>query len=209
MKIFLFALLAVTILFFAFLVFLLFSKITVSIKAEKEHGQKLKTNLELTFGSGWLKKNINLKQKQKSKKKSNPNSEEKKEDDTKFIDKVKKCYKVFCGFKYAYQKNSHKVHRAVFAKKINLYINFGTGNAAHTGILTGALWAGIYNIISFVSAVITIAQPKIDVVPVYNEKKCSVVCECIINTRLVNLINAVVSIGISYLIFTRKQKNIK
>ena len=95
----------------------------------------------------------------------------------------------------------------MFAKKINLHINFGTGDAAHTGILTGAVWAGIYNVIAFISSVIRIAEPEINIIPAYNEKLCTLKAECIINTRVVNLINAVAGIGISYLIFKRKQKS--
>ena len=90
-----------------------------------------------------------------------------------------------------------------------MHIDFGFGDAMTTGILTGALWTGIYNVISFIASVITIAEPNINIVPSYNQNKCSVKLECIITSRLANLIAVAVSLGISYLKFVRKQKTIK
>lgn len=204
MKIFLISLAAVV---FAFAIILLFSKITLSFNAEKKKGKEIKTYFEICFLGGLLKIKKSVKGKKANKKlveDSVKKSEIVKEDT--FFQKVKEAYKTFCAFKYAYKSNSGKVRKAVYAKKINLHINFGTGNAAATGIITGALWSGIYNVVSFISRVITIAEPNINVVPNYDDKECSIKCECIITSRLVNLIVAVAGIGISYLKFKRKNK---
>lgn len=203
MKIFLLSLATVA---FVFLIILLFSKITLSFNAEKKKGKEFKTYFEVCFFGGLVKLKKSVKGK-KANKKLIEDSLKKSEivkEDTSFIQKVKRAYKTFCAFKYAYKNNSGKIRKAVFAKKINLHINFGTGNAATTGILTGALWSGIYNVVSFISSVITITEPNINVIPNYNEEECSVNLKCIITSRLVNLIVAAAGIGISYLKFIRK-----
>ena len=186
------------------IILLLFSKITLSFNAEKSKGQKLKTYFKIQFFGGLfsIKKSV----KKDVKKLQKKTSDIIKEDDIGFFEKVKKAYRTFCAFKYAYRNNSSKIKKAVYAKDINLHIDFGFGDAMTTGILTGVLWTGIYNVISFVSSVITIAEPNINVIPNYNQDKCSVRLECIITSRLVNLIAVAVSVGISYLKFKRKEK---
>ncbi len=200
-----FLILAIVIL--VFIISLLFSKIKLSFSAEKIKGQKLKIYYKIKFFGGLfsIKKSVKPhKKKQKEKQK-----EKRKEDDDGFFKKIKSSYKTFCAFKYAYKNNSSKLKKSIYAKKINLHIDFGFGDAMTTGILTGALWTGIYNVISFIASVITIAEPNINVVPNYNQNKCSVKLECIITSRLVNLIAVAASLGISYLKFVRKQKTIK
>lgn len=186
------------------IIFLLFSKITLSFNAEKSKGQKLKTYFKIQFFGGLfsIKKSV----KKDVKKLQKKTSDIIKEDDISFFEKVKKAYKTFCAFKYAYKNNSSKLKKAVYAKKINLHIDFGFGDAMTTGILTGVLWTGIYNVISFIASIITIAEPNINVTPNYNQDKCSVRLECIITSRLVNLISVAASVGISYLKFKRKEK---
>ncbi len=198
-------------LFFILLLLFLFSKVNLSLNLEKKQGQKPTMYFELSFLGGIIRIKKTLKSKT-TKKKSNKkghllkDKESSKDEDSSFFKKVKSAYQTFCAFKHAYKNNSHKLRKAIYAKKINLHINYGSGNAASTGIITGAIWAGIYNVVSFISSVITIAEPKINLVPNYTEKQCSAKCECIITSRLANLIGAVLSIGISYLSFKRKNK---
>lgn len=195
--------LILAIVIFVFIILLLFSKITLSFNAEKSKGQKLKTYYKIKFFGGLfsIKKSIRTHKK-------NP-KEQTKEDDEGFLKRIKSSYKTFCAFKYAYKNNSSKLKKSIYAKKINLHIDFGFGDAMTTGILTGALWTGIYNVISFIASVITIAEPNINIVPNYNQNKYSVKLECIITSRLVNLIAVAASLGLSYLKFVRKQKTIK
>ena len=208
MKILILSLIA---LFFIFLLTLLFLKVNLSLNFEKKQGEKPTAFFELSFFSGLIRIKKTLKSKNNKKKPNKKghllkDKQSLKDEDTSFLKKVKDGYQTFCAFKYAYKNNSHKLRKAIYAKKINLHINYGSGNAASTGIITGAIWAGIYNVVSFISSVITIAQPKINLVPNYTEKQCSAKCECIITSRLANLIGAVLSMGISYLSFKRKNK---
>lgn len=206
MKIFTIFLLGILIFFILLVAILLFSKMNLIIKAEKEAGHKVKLSLSLVFLGGLVKKNISISHRKKGKTsladKAKAKSAER-ENDVSFVERVKKYYHSFIAFKKAYSKNSHRLYRSIYAKKISLNIDFGAGDAASTGILTGSIWAGIYNVIAFCARIIRISEPKINVNPDFNAAKLALRGECIISTRLANLIFAVVSIGISYL------KNIK
>ena len=196
--------LILAIVIFVFIILLLFSKITLSFNAEKSKGQKLKTYYKIKFFGGLfsIKKSV----KPHEKKPKEKVKEQTKEDDVGFLKRIKDNYKTFCAFKYAYKNNSLKLKKSIYAKKINLHIDFGFGDAMTTGILTGALWTGIYNVISFIASVITIAEPNINIVPNYNQNKYSVKLECIITSRLANLIAVAASLGLSYLKFTKKRQ---
>lgn len=213
MKILAVSLLGFLLLLLLFIIVILFVKTDVIVKAEKQSGQKIKLTLSLVLFGGLIKKNISL-TKDKSKKAlarmHDKVPEPEAEENIKFFEKVKKYYKSFLAFKKAYRKNSHRLYKSIYAKKIVMNVDFGMGDAASTGFLTGALWAGIYNVISFVSRIIRICEPQVQVNPDFNSEHLSLSAECIISTRLANLMFAVVSIGISYFKLIRKtNKKIK
>ncbi len=184
---------------------LLFSKITLCLKLSKESGKKTILNFEISiFG-----KTVNIKNKKKTHVKKKEESKKEPYDDMGFFEKTKLWYNNFLIFKEVYKKNSAKIRRTIHATKIHLDLSFGTGDAAKTGILTGAVWTGIYNVVAFISRFIRITEPKINVNPEFNARLCSFTGECIIKARVVNLIRVVVNIGISYYFTRKKYKNIK
>ena len=213
MKIFAVSLLGFLLLLLLFIIIILFVKTDVIVKVEKQKGKKLKLTLSLVLFGGLIKKNISLtktKNKKALARMHDKVPESGAEEDTKFFKKLKKYYKSFLAFKKAYSKNSHRLYKSIYAKNIAINVDFGMGDAASTGILTGALWAGIYNVISFVAGIIRICKPEVQVNPDFNSEHLSLSAECIISTRLANLMFAVVSIGISYLRLIRKSnKKIK
>ena len=202
MSIFLKLLFLILVIIVLLLVIVLFTKVTVVGKFQKKKGEKSTYSLDLMFFGGLIKKDL-LSIKQKHSKK---HDDTKNQDDLKFFDKVKKNYKKFLDFKKAYSKNSRKIRRAICAEKIYLNVDFGVGDAAKTGIATGGVWAGIYNVISFVASIIRITEPKINVNPLYNELKCEIDSECVIKSRPVNLLIAVAGFGITYLKLKKNKK---
>ena len=162
----------------------LFVKIKVVINFKKQKDEDFIVNIRLHFFGGLFKREVPTKQKSDKGKKDK--SEEKPE--LKFFEKVKKYYGDFLKFKTVYKENNKKIRKTVYAEKIHLDINFGLGDAAKTGIATGCVWAGIYNVIAFISKVIRIKEPKINVTPMYNDLSCEAGGECIITARPVNLI---------------------
>ncbi len=195
-------LIAAGIVFLACLVLLLFAKIKVSLSFSKKAGRKLRTSLDISFLGFKIKTD-----KKKKEKKQSPKKDDDKEDDIKFFDKVKKYYTLFLDFKDTYKKNSRKIRRTVHFEKICLNVQFGLGDAARTGIATGGVWAGIYNVIALVARLFRISEPKVGVVPLYNEQKCEIEGECIISTRVANLIYTLASVGISYYFISKRRKN--
>jgi len=180
---------------FLILALVLLVKVTVVFNFKKQKGEDATVALQLRFFGGLFKKNIPLDQK-KDKHKDSKKSKE--DSDLKFFEKVKKYYSDFLTFKSVYNENSKRIRKSVYAKKINLDINFGLGDAARTGIATGYAWAGIYNVVAFVAKIIRIKEPKINITPCYNELKCDASCECIITARPVNLIITALGLYKSY-----------
>lgn len=186
------------------LVTILLAKITVKLNFLKQRGKKPTVSFEvLIFGKPFKKQMVKMK---KSRVKKQEESKEESCDDISFLKKTKLWYNNFLIFKDVYKKNSTKIRKTINATKIHFNIEFGTGDAAKTGILTGAVWAGIYNVISFISRLIRITEPKVNVSPEFNQRLCSFDGECIIKARVVNLIRVILSVGISYYFVSKKYK---
>lgn len=189
------------ILFWIFAVFLilaaliLFLRIKLVFKFKKQKGEDAAMSLQLKLFGGLIKKDISLDKKEDKPKEPKETQNEK---DLKFFEKVKKYYGNFLDFKVVYGENSKKIRKSVYAEKILLDVSFGFGDAAKTGIATGCAWAGIYNVVAFVSKVIRIKEPKINLTPEYNEFTCNASGECIITARPVNLMITAYGIYKSY-----------
>lgn len=71
----------------------------------------------------------------------------------------------------------------------DIYIRsrFGTGDAAHTGMICGAIWTLIGNIYAFLCRFFNIEFPEVDLVPAFNEKTFEIEAEGIIRIRLVHI----------------------
>lgn len=179
-----------------------FIKLRIVLTVKKEAGKKLKHNIKYEVSVFGLKKELKF---GNSGKKKQEKTEENTED-SKFMNRVKNYYSLFCDFKDIYTKKSHIVYKKLRAEKIYLAVDFGYGDAAQTGILTGGVWAGIYNVIALFARVIRINEPQISVTPHYNEEMCAIDGECIISGHVVNLISMVASIGIGYYFATKNKK---
>ncbi len=193
------------------LIFVLFTGITIRILVEKKSGKKLRTSLEIQALGGLFKKKLQADKKppvpEAKEKKTGPSPEA--QEDGGFFDKVKSAYGKFLMFKEIYRDNRGRIRRSVHATRLQLSLEFGLGDAAHTGIATGAVWAGIYNVVAFAAGHIRITEPRIAVVPLYNQKTCSLKGECIIKARVVNLIITAAGILISYYFKKRKHNKLK
>lgn len=181
-----------------------FVKVRVIFDFSKKSGKKLKTSFDITVcGFSIGSKAKKRTEKHLSKEDSQP------EADVSFFDKVKNYYGLFLDFKDTYKKNSRKIRRTVYIESLCLNVRFGLGEAAKTGMATGGVWAGIYNVIAFAARIFTISEPRVEVTPLYNELKCELDGECIISARMANLIVALVSVGISYYFISKKRNKHK
>lgn len=194
------------IIFLICLVILLFAKIKVTLSFSKKENRKLRTRLDISVLGFKLKKEIRKAKKKKGKNQLSQKDNDK-EDDMSFFEKAKKYYTLFLVFKDIYKKNSRKIRRTVCFDKIWLGVEFGLGEASKTGVATGGVWAGIYNVIAFAARIFVVSEPKVEVTPLYNEQRCELEGECIISARLANLIVTLVSVGISYYFISKKHKS--
>jgi hypothetical protein len=67
-------------------------------------------------------------------------------------------------------------------------MNFGTGNACQTSVLTGLLWTFWGIIISFLYRYIKVEKKHIAIKPNYSEKNINIDFYCIFNVRIVYII---------------------
>lgn len=74
-------------------------------------------------------------------------------------------------------------------RKFSLRFTLGTGDAAETGILYGVAWIVIGNIMTLTRSYLNIKEPRITVVPVFNQVQLSIDLSCIISMRLGHIIN--------------------
>ncbi|NLI59779.1 MAG: DUF2953 domain-containing protein [Clostridium sp.] len=86
-------------------------------------------------------------------------------------------------------------------KNLSFDMNFGTGNACQTSVLTGLLWTFWGIIISFLYRYIKVEKKHIAIKPNYSEKNINIDFYCIFNVRIVYII------VIGFMILTHFAKN--
>lgn len=205
MKIFAFIMLAILVLFFAAVAVVMFSKIRIIMSFSKEKGKEPAGGLRISLLGGLCNKDITSESFKKKKKTKTETGQARNEDEA-FSHKARKYYNTFRDFKAVYSKNSHKIRKSVLIEKLKLWLEFGVGDAAKTGMLTGCIWSAIYDVIAFVASIVRVTEPEISISPDFEQSTFSAGGECIISARVANLMIVVVSIGITYLKY-KKQKS--
>ena len=183
------------------LIFLLLIPFNLKFSFSKVHSEKLKSKVTLETFGGKLKKTIEIPKKKKHKKKDN---KKEKKDKLSFTQKVKKYYNAFKLIKSTWKKSKKGIRKRILLKKAYISVTFGTGSASQTGIATGALWAGIYDVFAFFSNFIRITEPDVKVNPVYDEERLELEGECILRLTLANIISIITIISLNYLKEKRK-----
>lgn len=125
-------------------------------------------------------------------------------DDTAFKEKLRKYYQAFVRVRYTWLKSKAKVRKNVFAQKLFLDVRFGLDDAAATGIAAGAVWAAAYNVIAFLSSVIRISEPEVNITPLFDDELIEAKAQCILSFTVANIISILISIGYNYFIINRK-----
>ncbi len=196
----LFILLAVVVVIFFSL---LITKLKLKIAIEKKSGEKPTALITVETLGGLIKKNLSDIKKPKPGKKNIKSSGS---NDSGLRKKINTYYKNFKKIKFIFLNSKHKARKKILIEKFRLNIDFGLDDAAHTGIATGSLWAGIYNVIAFLSHISLISEPEICVNADYENEKLAFDGECIIILRLANIISILYVIGINYFTLKNKEK---
>ena len=82
---------------------------------------------------------------------------------------------------------------------IYVRVRYGTGEAAITGMIYGAIWSLIGNLYSFLCRFFRIEFPKLELEPVFGEKAFEIEAEGIITTKPVHIITAILRSAKIYL----------
>lgn len=131
----------------------------------------------------------------KNKKKEKPERKkaetQEKEPHEKFFDKVKKIKQKYLSIKTVANIFLRCVRYKVSFSKIYIRVHYGTGDAASTGMLYGAIWALIGNVYGFICRYFNISFPEVDLDADYNKKVFETEVKGIITVRPVHIIIAV------------------
>ena len=86
---------------------------------------------------------------------------------------------------------------------LRITLDFGTGNAASTGMLYGTIWGAAGILFPILARYTRTVFPMIDITPDYYSKRFDIKAKSIIKVRPVHIINAAIpaaiSLGLSYL----------
>ena len=176
------------------LLFVLLVKVRIVFEVTKIKGEAFKNSIRITFFGNKIGFNLrDLTYKNKSK------ADVKKEkSDEKILDKIKNYIKTFKILKEVYSKNKFFIRDRLVLEDTKAYVKFGFGDAAVTGIATGAVWSLLYQVLAFVSSIGTVKDHDFDVVPVYNERGFCLNVNGIISFRMINIIRVVLKIVRTY-----------
>lgn len=197
-------LLIISALILLLIMFCIFVKVRLVLSFSKKQNGKLKAFLFIELFGGKIKKTISLAHKKAKARKATTAKSEEADSKLSFSQKVKKYYRIFLRVSGTWSKSKRAVRKRILAEKIYLNLNFGTGDAAHTGMLVGTLWAAIYNVIAFIANFIRVTEPKICINPSYDEELLDFDGECILKISLANIITILTIIAVNYYFTNRK-----
>ncbi len=131
----------------------------------------------------------------KGKKKTTGEETEKKESEPEqtaesFFGKVEKFKRQFYEIKEVIDVVFEYAGGRIEFSDIYVFARYGTGDAAHTGMIYGAVWGLVGNVYAFLCRYFNIEFPSIELVPMFNEKTFQLDAEGIIKMRLVHIITA-------------------
>lgn len=92
--------------------------------------------------------------------------------------------------------------RCLTFENLSLTIDFGTGDAAHTGVLTGALNGVVYTALSVLHHKTTVKKWDININPDFERENFNIQYLCIVRVRIIHII----SIGLKALKLYKKIK---
>lgn len=97
-------------------------------------------------------------------------------------------------FRSFYKMTVKLLKRHVSLEEIKLKVDFGTGEAATTAVLTGVLWGALYGLIGRLGHICYIKNHNVNITPVYNEARFSFEGKCIFKSNIAYIIFIAITI---------------
>ena len=152
------------------------------------------SDFRITFRSGLIKISLNTEaiKKISGKKKKQETPEEKSEEPhEKFFDKIRAIKEKYLEIKTVADMFLRCMRYKISFSEFYIHVRYGTGDAASTGALYGAVWALIGNVYSFICRYFYISFPEVNLEPDFNKKMFEPMLRGIITVRPVHIIIAV------------------
>lgn len=181
----------------------LFAKVRLVLNICKPKDDKCICDMHISLFGGRTVKHINFTH-PKDQKNDESYCEEESHSQKGFVQKIKDYYNKFVKIKYVWHKSKKKIRKTILCERLVLNLSFGLDDAAQTGIATGAVWAGVYNVISFLSNFASLREPEIKINPVFDDECVEFDGQCIIAFRIVNIISTLITVGINYYFVNKK-----
>lgn len=97
------------------------------------------------------------------------------------------------------------IRKRISLTEFALKVTFGTADAASTAVLSGHLWSLSYNLLALIDKLIYVDNPKVEVVPIFNEATFSITAGGIIKTRLAHIIATAIVFAYKFLKYKRNK----
>lgn len=193
-------------------VFAAFLIAPLRITAEYRRG-----GVRLTFRSLFLRYTFDPKKsngrKEKKKDENTDNTSENVKNDAEsvqtaenFFEKIEKLKKNYRDFREIFDVFFKTAKYKIRFSDIYIKIHYGSGDAADTGMLYGAVWALVGSVYGFLCRNFYIAFPDLELVPDFDKKVFEAEAEGIITARPVHIIIALIRVGLLYM-KKKKQKD--
>lgn len=182
----------------------LFTKMTLSVKAQKRNGGELETEFSLSiFGkpvdlSPYIKRSNGKDKKEKNKKNDSEKSDEESEKKP-LREKLEDILRNIAIGRYTYLLSKKSIKKKIRLDCLDFALSFGLDDAAHTGIATGAAWGSLYNIFSFIDRLFTVKSHNFKITPVFDGEYLDMDFETKIRFSILNIVSLASVIFINYI----------
>ncbi len=183
--------------------FLLFAKIKIIFEYKKYPGEKLYKEIKVSVGFIVLDKFIQ-KLFQGEPKPGKTKSKEKKD----LLSEIKTYTELFKTLKKVYSKNRWYIRKTLKADNIDFHLKFGLGDAAATGVMTGAIWSLLYAILAFLCQIGSVKKHYFEVVPVYTEAGFIFKAGAKVSVRVISAFSLVLRLYFTYRTLRKSKKMI-
>lgn len=161
----------VILVFVVLLAVLLLSKIRVEVDFEKVPDSESETAVYLGFFKGKLRVLYGVLENGKlTRKKRKKKAVQETKKGTDLLKKIEKYKDELLALRTVWTKSKKMIMKRVYIEKLNVSIEIGTKDAAQTGITTGSLWALVYMVIAFISEIVSICVPTVNITPNYEKE---------------------------------------
>lgn len=197
-------------LFVTLLIFLMLITVQVAVMFEKKQtNRKLDIFIILCLGNIKIRKKVkNRKINNSINKLTNEITEALKSNWINIIFKIYYIFRNTASPKQFTRRIIEVFRKFVVIKNVNAEIIFGTGDAAHTGIVIGRMWWMVGVAIAAIENNFKVSDRKVEIVPNFNKRMLNVNFNCIFESKIVYIIIGSIYLLLRYVLFIVRTKKI-